>query len=219
MTIHTVLFRLDLNRAQLAALFAVLDRAEQLRSAQYNFERDRNRFIARRGRLRRFLAQLTGCNPEDLPIRQTACGKPYLAESALKFSIAHSDGFCLCAASDKAEIGCDLERCNPALAGSDVSAAFFSPAENRSLDLLEGEERVDGFFRLWTCKEAFVKGTGRGLSQPFDSFSVSLMAGTKVQSIDAAPDWTVYSFQPLPGYWAAIASNATAPELPPNRVV
>lgn len=212
MTIRTALFRLDLDRPQLAALYGVLDRADQLRSAEYRFDRDRNRFIARRGQLRRFLAGLTGCKPEHLPIRQTVSGKPFLADMVLKFSIAHSEGICLCAVSDRAEIGCDLERCNPELASPDVSAAFFAPAENRALELLDGVERVEGFFRLWTCKEAFVKGTGRGLSQPLNSFSVSPRAGTQLQSIDTAPDWTLYSFQPLPGYWAAIACNDCAPQ-------
>ena len=212
MTIRTVLFPLDLDRPQLAALFRVLDDAEKLRSAEYRFDRDRNRFIARRGQLRCFLAELTGYKPEDLPIRQMVCGKPYLADIALNFSIAHSHDLCLCAVSDRAAIGCDLERCNPALASPDVSAAFFAQAENSALTQLDGRARVDGFFRLWTCKEAFVKGTGRGLSVPLDSFSVSLEVGTHVQRIDTAPDWTLYSFQPLPGYWAAIASNDSAPE-------
>lgn len=211
MTIRTALFRLDLDRPQLAALYGVLDRAEQLRSAEYRFDRDRNRFIARRGQLRRFLAGLTGCKPEDLPIRQKESGKPYLADIALNFSIAHSHDLCLCAVSDQSAIGCDLEHCNPALASPDVVAAFFAQAENNALEQLHGEKRVDGFFQLWTCKEAYLKGTGHGLSLPLDSFTVSLRAGTKIQSIDTAPDWTLCSFQPLPGYWAAIACNDLAP--------
>ena len=48
----------------------------------------------------------------------------------------------------------------------------FAPAEKCWIDSLSQSEQALGFLRLWTLKEAFVKATGRGLSQPMQDFSI-----------------------------------------------
>src|SRR5437660_58098 len=35
------------------------------------------------------------------------------------------------------------------------------------------ERRADAFFRLWTCKEAFLKATGEGLSRSTRSYEIA----------------------------------------------
>jgi 4'-phosphopantetheinyl transferase len=92
-----------------------------------------------------------------------------------------------------------------------IAARFFSGAERHQLGLLAAEDRVRGFFRCWTRKEAFIKATGEGLSRPLGSFDVTLTTDeparlTRIDAHDGAPDdWMLQSFEPAPGYEAAVA--------------
>jgi 4'-phosphopantetheinyl transferase len=78
------------------------------------------------------------------------------------------------ALTDGREIGVDVEYARADFTSDDIASRFFSPLEVQSLGGLSDEERVAGFFRCWTRKEAYIKATGRGMSQPLDSFDVTL---------------------------------------------
>ena len=41
-------------------------------------------------------------------------------------------------------------------------------------DTVRADRRADAFFRLWTCKEAFLKVTGEGLSRSTRSYEIAL---------------------------------------------
>ena len=51
-----------------------------------------------------------------------------------------------------------------------VADRYFFGAEGSWLAGLPPAGRAEGFLRLWTLKEAYIKATGRGLSQPLDEF-------------------------------------------------
>ena len=67
-------------------------------------------------------------------------------------------------------LGVDVERIGEA-PPFEVASTVFSAAERHWLESLPAAERPRGFYRLWTLKEAFVKATGRGLSQALTEFS------------------------------------------------
>ena len=60
---------------------------------------------------------------------------------------------------------------------------------------LRTEEQVAAFFRCWTRKEAFIKATGKGLSQPLDKFDVTLAPGVTAALLrvdeDDASRWSM----------------------------
>jgi len=126
-------------------------------------------------------------------IALTGYGKPYLQQLPdFHFSLSHSGNMALCAVSP-VPVGCDIElphKFDPAIA-----RRFFHKTECAWLFSQPEAEQRDAFFRLWTCKESFIKALGLGLFQPLDSFSV--IPGEEVrltQSADPRP-WQLRNFR------------------------
>ncbi|MEJ2636149.1 MAG: 4'-phosphopantetheinyl transferase superfamily protein, partial [Calditrichia bacterium] len=59
----------------------------------------------------------------------------------------------------------------------EIARNFLSPNEILELTSLPAAIRKKGFYNCWTRKEAYIKGRGKGLSIPLDSFDVSLAPG------------------------------------------
>ena len=120
-------------------------------------------------------------------------GKPYLPQLPdFHFSLSHSGNMALCAVSDE-EVGCDIEL--PRGYDPAIARRFFHPAEQEWLFSHPEAEQSDAFFRLWTCKESFVKALGLGLSLGLDSFAV--IPGEPVQltqGVDPRP-WQLRSLR------------------------
>ena len=120
-------------------------------------------------------------------------GKPYLPQLPdFHFSLSHSGNMALCAVSP-VPVGCDIElphKFDPAIA-----RRFFHKTECDWLFSQPEAEQRDAFFRLWTCKESFIKALGLGLFQPLDSFSVIPGEAVRLtQSADPRP-WQLRSFR------------------------
>ena len=126
-------------------------------------------------------------------IAVTEYGKPWLPQLPdFHFSLSHSENMALCAVSDE-EIGCDIEL--PRGFDPAIAKRFFHPDERDWLFSHPQGEQHDAFFRLWTCKESFIKALGLGLSQPLDSFAV--IPGETVQltqAVDPRP-WRIRSLR------------------------
>ncbi|WP_161978403.1 4'-phosphopantetheinyl transferase family protein [Sphingomonas oligophenolica] len=206
--IEVGLFDLDLSHDVLACCHEWLDVDERARAARFRHDRDRDRFVARRGQLRERLAQSVGEAPRAVRIAIDARGKPFLLDHpGLHFSVSHSHGQALCAVAVDAAVGCDLEWRNPDLACRAVAARLFAPPETTALANLTEAQWVEGFFNCWTRKEAYVKALGLGLSYPLDAFAVSVAPGEPATLIDAQPGWSLASFEPAPGYQAALVTG------------
>jgi phosphopantetheinyl transferase len=109
-------------------------------------------------------------------------GKPFFADPALAglyFSLSHTRAICVCAISD-VEIGCDVEQ--PGARGMKedsivkIAKRFFASDELEKIL----QDPAHAFFPIWTRKEAYVKWTGRGLSEGFSTFSVFHLPGNIV---------------------------------------
>src|SRR5262249_41142081 len=71
-----------------------------------------------------------------------------------------------------------VERHRPDIEFLALADRFFSPDEARVLGEATGSRRQDLFFTLWSCKEAFVKARGLGLSFPLNRCRVSVEQDT-----------------------------------------
>lgn len=119
------------------------------------------RFASARRLLRSVLSGWTSVPPPELEIIPDANGKPrLLTQDPIHFSITHSSDSVAIAFS-RSPVGLDLE-CEREVDAPALASRFFSPEE---ASLFGGSADYDLFFKLWTCREAAIKGDGRGLSK------------------------------------------------------
>lgn len=192
-----VVARLDAGPEETRSLESCLSSEERERAAKFRFERDRRRFVVARARLREELAGRLGLRPEAVELAYGDNGKPRLADQVLHFSVSHCDDVALFAFSRSGEIGVDIEAIRPVREADAIAVQFFSPLEHAGYAALAPRDRLLGFFRVWTRKEAYVKALGVGFSMALERFDLSV----------APRGWRVHSFFPLPGFIASLACH------------
>lgn len=213
--IHIWQADLDLPSFQIQKNFEKLSIDEREKANSYYFEKDRNRYIARRGILRQILGNYLNEEPRRLEFRLEKNNKPVLesgnGNNAIHFNITHSNGVGLFALCRSGEIGVDLEWLGNHVDCEEIRKRFWSDRENKEWRLLSEGEKREAFFNVWTCKEAFLKARGEGLSRPLDTFDISLFPSdsSRLLAIDGDPveafQWQVHNFKTLSGYAAAFA--------------
>lgn len=113
---------------------------------------------------------------ESLPaVEKGRFGKPAFSDASLPtFSLSHSGSVAACAISDEGPVGVDVQELREMRGRSDINgiaARFFHPAEKQALDLVSDiTERHRLFYTIFSCKEAYVKMTGLGISDDFTGF-------------------------------------------------
>jgi 4'-phosphopantetheinyl transferase len=192
MAIDLWLFALDRPADEIAALATTLDAAERDRAGRFRFAVDRDRFVSRRGQLRRLLGGYLGRPAAAIGYGETGNSKPVIGDGdGLRFSLSHSDDMALCAVARGIELGCDIERHRPDLADPEVARRLFAPAEYQAIEALPESQRSAAFFNCWTRKEAFVKAIGLGLSYPLDAFEVSVAPGEPAALLRGGDGWSL----------------------------
>ena len=107
--------------------------------------------------------------PNGVPeILRQERGKPYFAGNGnVHFSVSHS-GELVAVAFAQMPVGIDLQqhksrgyetREDAVLRHKKLASRYFHPQEQAYLE----NDPWEGFFRIWTAKESFVKRTGRGI--------------------------------------------------------
>lgn len=206
------LFTLDFPDAELARMAGLLDPAERERAARFRYALHRDRFIARRAQLRMLLGRYADVSPAALRFGMTDHGKPFLVgRNDLRFSASSAGSLGLCVVARWAEVGCDLATRDDALCDMAVAKRFFSLGEYEELLALPSPCRTDAFLNCWTRKEAYVKGIGRGLSIPLDSFAVSLAAEPAPALHSGEPGWMLRNLAVAPNHFGAVAIRLSAP--------
>jgi 4'-phosphopantetheinyl transferase len=215
--IHVWRFPLDPDEEEQAWLRSVLSPEEICRWAQFRFARDRRRFVAAHGMLRLLLSLYTGEAPAEMKFVMNSYGKPGLPPRTNgrppAFNMAHSGDIGLFVVGPQENLGVDIERIQNDIDPLAIAGDFFSPDEVEHLCGLPPEMRQEAFFRCWTRKEAFIKGKGKGLSIPLDSFSVSLRPDDDPALLRSQIDpwdlqrWSVVDLQPGAGFAGALAAE------------
>jgi len=183
---------LDLEVARLEGLVDCLDRDELVRAGRFRFERDRARFMAGRGVLRRILARYLDTAPRSVRFGYSRTGKPFLLPRCeLHFNLSHAADLLVVAVSRNRRLGVDVESLPLDVTGDPVAELVFSPAERTALHGIHASEHCQLFAQLWTRKEAYIKADGRGMTLRLDHIDVETL-----------PD-QVLLFHSASGHWAA----------------
>lgn len=213
--VHVWRADLDPPAQQLKTLRDTLSSDELKRAERFRFQRDRDHFIAARGLLRVILGRYLGREPDELTFTYSPNGKPALTSASggdsLCFNLSRREGLALYAVARERQVGVDLELIREDFACEQIAERFFSPREIAALQATSTHMRQEAFFTLWTCKEAYVKATGTGLSAPLDQFDV-LPNATKPEVLlriekdpREAARWSLRSIPTGAGYSATLA--------------
>lgn len=222
--VHVWRAPLCLDPSILDQLGHTLSSDEKARAERFRFSGHRDAFTATRGILRDILTRYVSISAAAIVFRYAPHGKPALAplhRSAIRFNVSHSGRLAVYAFTLGSEVGIDVESLRPMPERDLIAERFFSASENETLRTLPLPVVDRAFFQCWTCKEAYIKATGEGLSLPLDGFDVAVAPGESPRllrirgSANDAQRWSLRGLNPGEGYMAAVAvhSSCCAPQL------
>ena len=200
---------------QIGSLVRVLGPEETNRAARFVFAKDRELYIAAHALLR-FGFSSAGCAPQ-CQLRSDSYGKPELetpfGDPPLRFNLSHTNRLAACVLSYGHAVGIDVEEINRSLDFEAITRKAFAPEEQLLLDATTPGDRPVTFFRLWTLKEAIIKGIGRGLMIPTAHFAFKL----DPLSVNIAPNagedsatWHLQELAPTANHRLAIAAKRSS---------
>jgi 4'-phosphopantetheinyl transferase len=205
--VHVWRIHLDRTESQLENLAATLSSDDITRANRFYFPEHRQRLIAGRGIRRSILGGYLGITPAQVKFDYEPRGKPLLAEGlqhgGLLFNLSHSQDLALCAVNYTCQIGVDLEFVRPMSDVEALAQRFFLPQEYDLMRSLPEDQKQKVFFRYWTCKEAYLKATGDGISQ-LEQIEIALTP-TEPARLLKLPAWSLVELVPDNNYVAALA--------------
>ncbi len=191
----------------------LLSPAEQTQANRIQHEQQRRTFLASRTLLRQWLSQVTGQPADSLTLSTGPHGKPFLVkDSGLQFNLSHGGDWLMLGLSDRQTVGIDIEPIRPRRQLPQLCRRYLNETESRTVLSLPQDQAPTQFLRYWTCKEAYVKGLGVGLTMPLNAVALTLSSNSQspepervesTQGLEAG--WQIYQWQPTSGYVAALA--------------
>lgn len=165
----TAVFYVDLSPdpAHEGEAFGWLDQEERAAWQRY-VPGPRRRFSLCRAALRAVLCAHLGCANDKLAFGANSYGKPFALvggeQSGVAFNVSHTASHGLIALAQSGCLGIDLEERVPKRSLDALLEAVMGPQEQADLAVLEGNEKLELFYRFWTLKEALIKALGTGFS-------------------------------------------------------
>jgi 4'-phosphopantetheinyl transferase len=166
------------------------------------------KWIISRGILRNLLSMYLNLRPTSVEIFYGLYGKPQVSNDfSLYFNVSHSNDYIIIALSHSVEVGIDIEFIDPTLKVENlVSGILHSPEE---IDFWRGvsqQDRLESFYKLWVCKEAFLKMHGQGWSRDNYHLPIQTLNYLKFRKADIVSSSieVPYIFKPVPEYISAL---------------
>lgn len=200
------IYKIAIHRhlTDLSSLKNLLDEHELKKADRYFQDFHRDRFIVRRAVLRQILGRHTNQRPESIRFGYNASKKPYLLSNdhQVSFNVSYSNDYILIGVAPFA-IGVDIEYLDPDFS---FSAMLYESFGNEERTYITETNSVKRFFKLWTRKEAFFKGTGQGIDDRFKECPVLDGRHKLPSSFDNSnQDWYIKSFDITNNYQASVA--------------
>jgi 4'-phosphopantetheinyl transferase len=207
----------SIDKGRLPELRAGLTAEETARADRFANRKDQELYIAAHFLLRQVLAAHGRRAPADWRFGVGDHGKPYLIDNGddLRFNLTHTTGLVAVAVAQGVELGIDAEWLDRRSPNLNIADHRFSPYEIAWLRALAVDAQQAGFLRLWTAKEAFLKATGKGLTQALSTFSVTFDPPTIRSTAETASPMRpvqLFEFQPADRHLLAlVALDASTP--------
>lgn len=125
------------------------------------------KFVLSRVYLKLLLCEFIGVRIESIIIRQEERGKPFLVGEEfvdIDFNISHAKDLLAIAITRGARIGIDIEYVEYNTHIKSIAENFFSHEEQQLVITGLNKGYYHPFYRLWTRREAFLKGIGHGIA-------------------------------------------------------
>jgi 4'-phosphopantetheinyl transferase len=142
-----------------AAVMSSLAQAEVERASEFKASHRRLQYLCARSLLRALLQHHTGAAASSHKLTSSDKGKP-ICLGGPAISIAHSGDLIVCAATDRGEIGVDIEMPRKRTNVDGIANRYFD-ADEASWLATQPEDR---FYMLWVLKEAWLKAKGIGIA-------------------------------------------------------
>ena len=195
--VHLWLAAIVQSAGDLESLWNLLSDEEKSRANNIPKEK-RNCFVASRGILRLILGRYLKGEPSKIQFSYRG-EKPSLTqefqELGIKFNLSHSGDLAVYAVALSQEVGVDLQQVCSTPQADHIATRFFTNEEKEMLSKLAGNRKQLAFFRIWTRKEAYLKGKGLSLTKILDKSGKSL----------ETESWCFRSLEPARGYVATLA--------------
>jgi len=177
----------------------LLSSREIAKGNAFKFPTHKHQFWLYRTMLRKVLSLYSNIPPEKICFSYSEFGKPSFENNAsLQFNLSHSQNLGVIALTHSSPVGVDIEEMKTLEDFEEIVKQFFSKKEYADFQQIPVQEQLDPFYTLWTCKEAFVKALGEGLSYPLDQFSISWKKPPTVLEIQGSRQeaslWSIQSY-------------------------
>lgn len=219
---------LDVSDNTVSSYFSCLSNDEQAKANRFRFDKDRRRYIVARGSLRHLLSHQLGPSPADIEFCYGDYGKPsiqaprqhsILAKSVLAkesigedvpytfhFNLSHSGEMALCALGNQQKVGVDIEYMKPIKRLESMMERCFSASEQQQIR--SADRPFQSFLQHWTCKEAYLKAIGLGLTESMQTIEVQLTPPQLVKVPYACPEGWHLTVLPLSSYYVGALVTA-----------
>ena len=179
---------------------------ERWKAERFVDSETRQLYIFRRGWLRQQLSCWLDRPPGALRFEVNAYGKPFIRDSGLGFSLSSSRSLVFLVVGQSDQIGCDIEYCDSAIDPVPIVKSNFAQRERSAYLALPERARLTAFYHAWTCKEAFLKAVGVGLSRDLDAFEVDVDPRRSARLLHGCDGFSVQSLSPEADFSAAIVA-------------
>lgn len=223
-------WRLRMNRLDgdpLEVLRPLTVPSEHARAHRYQFTADRQRHLGGRALVRLVLSRRYRCQPDELSFTEGPHGKPALqtvpgGRPQIHFNVGHTENLVVAAFSPKEPVGVDVEPQSRTVEATRLAERVLTASERERWQSHAAARRREAFLHIWTCKEAFLKATGKGLNRPAKSvectFEGSQVTGLRdaakhqhASDITSADQWSVRPFSAADGIVGALVRKGQLP--------
>lgn len=190
MIIYAIDIKAQMTPAEIETVLSKVSSEKREKLERMYFEKDLVRGAVGEGLIRALTEKQLGIPQSEIVFSYNPYGKPVIDNCPeWHFNLSHSGDWVVAAIDDK-EIGVDVEK--RGTYPRDIAQRFFAEQENQYLSTRHQADFDEGFIRIWTLKESYIKALGQGLSIPLDSFSV---VDENLQWMQVLDKWRLESFE------------------------